>query len=73
MHQGFRADAFVSISTPSTTRFLVEKFVQLNQLDGEVETRLCAELERRYGATLWTDYAPVSYTHLDVYKRQGHL
>ncbi|MFY3308376.1 alpha/beta fold hydrolase [Achromobacter ruhlandii] len=58
MHQGFRADAFVSISTPSTTRFLVEKFVQLNQLDGEVETRLCAELERRYGATLWTDYAP---------------
>lgn len=58
MHQGFRADAFVSISTPSTTRFLVEKFVQLNQLDGEVEARLCAELERRYGATLWTDYAP---------------
>ncbi|WP_454674679.1 alpha/beta fold hydrolase [Achromobacter pestifer] len=58
MHQGFRAEAFVSISTPSTTRFLVEKFVQLNQLGHDVETALCDELQRRYGATLWTDYSP---------------
>lgn len=67
LQQGVGADAFVSISTPSTSRFLVEKFVQLNQLGAEVETALCDELQQRYGAALWTDHSPRHIVgHLDV-------
>ena len=32
-----------------------------------------AEIAHGYGAYLMVDMAPVSYTHLDVYKRQAYI
>lgn len=56
--RGLRAHTFVSIASPSSKKFLVEKFVQLNQLDEETAARLMRELEARFGQDVWTEFSP---------------
>jgi len=54
----FRAKTLISIASPSNQRFLVEKFVQLNQIKNELAEALVKELERRFGETVWVDFSP---------------
>lgn len=58
LNNDFRAQAFVSIASPSTNKFLVEKFVQLNQLKNDFADILIKELESRFGETVWVDFSP---------------
>jgi len=58
MNGDFRARAFISIASPSTTKFLVEKFVQLNQVENELAEVLVKELTNRFGEALWVDFSP---------------
>ena len=41
--------------------------------DGKYGKFVLAPLERGYGITLGNSLRPVSYTHLDVYKRQAEF
>lgn len=54
----FCAGTLVSIAAPSTHKFLVEKFVQLNRLSNEVAEAIVNELETRFGKTVWIDLSP---------------
>jgi pimeloyl-ACP methyl ester carboxylesterase len=54
----FRAKTFISIAAPSSKKFLVEKFVQMNQIKNEVAEVLVKELENRFGETVWVDFSP---------------
>ena len=38
----------------------------------EVLTAEAMDCKQQAGPIIFEDHAPVSYTHLDVYKRQGH-
>jgi pimeloyl-ACP methyl ester carboxylesterase len=58
IHDGVRAKAFVAISSPSTCRFLVDKFVQLNGLSADLAGSLVEALERRLGTGFWVEYSP---------------
>ncbi|HEY1616107.1 MAG TPA: alpha/beta fold hydrolase, partial [Streptosporangiaceae bacterium] len=54
-----RAATFVSISTPSNHRFLVDKFAQLHSLDDGTVQPLLGEIEKLLGEGVWTEYSPV--------------
>jgi pimeloyl-ACP methyl ester carboxylesterase len=53
-----RAKAFVAISSPSTKLFLVEKFAELNAMEGETIQELVRQLESRLGEGGWAEYSP---------------
>lgn len=57
IRSGVRAQAMVTIGAPATSHFLVEKFVEMNEVDSSHEKRLVAELESRFGCDLWRDYS----------------
>ncbi|MFL6652335.1 MAG: alpha/beta fold hydrolase [Sulfurifustaceae bacterium] len=54
----FRAETFVSIASPATHKFLVEKFVQLGQLNNQIAEGIYKELERLFGERVWVDFSP---------------
>lgn len=54
----FRAQTFVSIASPATHKFLVEKFVELGQLNNQIAEGIYKELERLFGKTVWVDFSP---------------
>ncbi len=53
-----RAKALVSISTPSTLWFLVEKFAQFNTMDDDQVREFAARIESDLGSELWADHSP---------------
>jgi pimeloyl-ACP methyl ester carboxylesterase len=53
-----RAKTVISIASPSTHKFLVEKFVQLYQFGSEITEGIVKELESRFGETVWIDFSP---------------
>jgi len=57
-HSGVRAKTFVSISSPSDMKFLVDKFVELRKIDGDRVPELVRLLEGRVGEGVWTEYSP---------------
>ncbi len=54
----FRAKTLISIASPSTHRFLFEKFVGLHQIKDEIADGLANELEGRFGKTMWVEFSP---------------
>lgn len=54
-----RAKAFVSISTPSNHRFLVEKFAEMYRVDAALVQELFREIEILLGEDAWTEYSPL--------------
>ncbi|MFD4763048.1 alpha/beta fold hydrolase [Streptomyces sp. NPDC058439] len=59
-HAGVAARAVVSISSPPTKMFLVEKFAELNALDDERVRDVAGEIERRSGKTVWDEYSTLA-------------
>ncbi|MEU9099692.1 alpha/beta hydrolase [Streptomyces sp. NPDC048361] len=57
---GVTARAMVSISSPPTTGFLVERFAEMNALDDDRVHQVTREIERRFGATVWEEYSALS-------------
>lgn len=57
-NENVRAKAFVSISTPSNHRFLVDKFAEMHVVDAELMQELSLEIEKLLGAGVWTAYSP---------------
>lgn len=57
-HLGLRANAFVSISTPATMRFLVDVYTNFYQVEPGQLDELAAAIEDRLGASVWTDLSP---------------
>jgi pimeloyl-ACP methyl ester carboxylesterase len=55
---GFRAKTVVSIATPSTHRFIVDRFIQLHQLREAAAEGVVKELESRLGKNMWADLSP---------------
>jgi pimeloyl-ACP methyl ester carboxylesterase len=53
-----RAKTFISISSPSTKTFLVDKFAELNAMEGDMVHELVRQLESRLGKGVWTEYSP---------------
>lgn len=54
----FRAKTVVSVAAPATHRFLVEKFVQLGQLNNQIAQGIYKELERQFGDNVWVEFSP---------------
>lgn len=52
-----RAQTVVSISAPTSPRFLTEKFIQMNDLNPDVAAGLYQQLERRFGAAFWDEFS----------------
>ncbi|MEU3371143.1 alpha/beta hydrolase [Streptomyces sp. NPDC006660] len=64
---GTPARALVSVSAPVTTRFLVEKFAEMNGLDDDRSRELTGEIERRLGPAVWQEYSALEAARtLDV-------
>ncbi|MET9359399.1 alpha/beta fold hydrolase [Streptomyces sp. NPDC006632] len=57
---GVAGRAMVSISSPPSTRFLVERFAEMNGLDDDRVRAVAEEIERRFGATVWEEYSALS-------------
>lgn len=53
-----RAKTFVSISTPSNKRFLVEAFAEMHAVDTGLIQELLGEIESLLGEGVWTEYSP---------------
>ena len=53
-----RADRLISIASPSTHRFLVEKFVAMYQFSDRIAAGIAEELETRFGRAVWTEFSP---------------
>ena len=53
-----RAKTLVSISSPATMTFLVDKFVEMAKIDGDQVPELVRQLEGRVGEGVWTEYSP---------------
>jgi pimeloyl-ACP methyl ester carboxylesterase len=65
--EDWTAKAFVSISSPATLWFLLEKFAQFNSLGGDQVEELGRALESSVGGRLWADFSPVEIVKtLDV-------
>ena len=58
-HSDVRAKSFVSISTPSTHIFLVDKFAEMYAVDAALAQDLVREIENLLGEGVWTEYSPV--------------
>ncbi|MEV6596453.1 alpha/beta hydrolase [Actinoplanes sp. NPDC051346] len=56
-HAGVPARTVVSISSPPAKMFLVERFAEMNALDGAGARAVVEEIERRFGATVWDEYS----------------
>lgn len=54
---GLETDTIVTIGAPATSRFLVDKFVAMNEVSNDHAQRLVTELERRFGNDLWREYS----------------
>ena len=62
-----RAETLVSIAAPSTYRFLVDGFVQLHQVSSEIAEGIVADMEKRFGESVWTEFSPAELVgRLDV-------
>ena len=69
---GRRGAELAIIDNNSTGRFLKQQFeLQSAESDQADELLAAAERQHQAGIRLFVVNAPVSYTHLDVYKRQG--
>jgi pimeloyl-ACP methyl ester carboxylesterase len=55
---GLRAKTLVTMSTPSTMRFLVDKFAEFYHLDGGQTEELARQIEGRLGEDVWTEFSP---------------
>ncbi|GAA5086075.1 alpha/beta fold hydrolase [Nocardia iowensis] len=55
---GLRAKAFVSISSPATMRFLVDKMADFFPIDSDQLQELADQIEGRLGANVWTEFSP---------------
>jgi pimeloyl-ACP methyl ester carboxylesterase len=53
------AKALISISAPATLWYLVEKFAQFNNMDGDRVQEFARAIESDLGSELWADYSPV--------------
>src|SRR5262249_716720 len=53
-----RARAIVTLSTPSSKRFLLDKFAVMFSLDSDTTQAVAAEIEGLLGAGVWTEYSP---------------
>ena len=53
-----RAKTFVSVSTPSSQRFLVEAFAEMHAVDTGLVQELLREIESLLGEGVWTEYSP---------------
>jgi pimeloyl-ACP methyl ester carboxylesterase len=63
----WRAKALVSISSPATLWYLVEKFAQFNNMDNDQVQELARAIEDDLGSGLWADYSPLELVKtLDV-------
>ncbi|HTZ42991.1 MAG TPA: alpha/beta fold hydrolase [Jatrophihabitans sp.] len=56
---GIRPRAVVSISAPSTMRFLLEKFAEFFALDDAQQRAVADRISGRLGAEVWTELSPV--------------
>lgn len=56
---GMRAKAIVSLSSPATMMFLVDKFAEMHALDDDRVRGLLQSIEGRLGDTVWADLSPV--------------
>ncbi len=54
-----QAAAFVSISTPSSHRFLVDMYAGMQSLDDAMVQQVAGEIEKLLGEQAWTEYSPV--------------
>jgi pimeloyl-ACP methyl ester carboxylesterase len=57
-NSNIHAKAFVSISTPSNHRFLVEKFAEMHGVGSGQVQELFREIEGLLGEAAWTEYSP---------------
>lgn len=57
-HIGLRAKTMVTVSTPSTMRFLVDKFADFYHLDAGHTEELARHIEGRLGEDVWTEFSP---------------
>ncbi|HEV2370650.1 MAG TPA: alpha/beta hydrolase [Streptosporangiaceae bacterium] len=57
-HSDLRAKTFVSISTPSSKRFLVDMFAAMYSLDDDLVQGVVGEIEGLLGEGVWTEYSP---------------
>lgn len=57
VRSGVRTNAVVTIGAPASSRFLVDKFVEMNHVGPDHAAQLVAELERRFGRDLWSEYS----------------
>ena len=57
-HSDVRAKSFVSISTPSTHLFLVDKFAEMHAVGNGLVQELLREIENLLGEGAWTEYSP---------------
>lgn len=55
-----RARTVVSISAPADARFPIEKFAELNQLDGDAVEELVRQMESRFGPDVWAELSPAT-------------
>ncbi|MFI6106746.1 alpha/beta fold hydrolase [Streptomyces sp. NPDC051310] len=56
-HAGATARTVVSISSPPSKMFLVERFAEMNGLHDDRVRAVIGEIERRFGATVWDEYS----------------
>lgn len=57
-NEELRAKTFISIASPSDKKFILDKFVQLHQINNELCQALVQELESRFGDTMWVEFSP---------------
>jgi pimeloyl-ACP methyl ester carboxylesterase len=56
--EAFRPKVLISIAAPSNFKFSVAKFVEMHKVDDDIAEGLTAQLEQRFGATVWRDFSP---------------
>jgi pimeloyl-ACP methyl ester carboxylesterase len=54
----WHAKAFISISTPATLWYTVEKFAEFKQMDSDQVQEFVRQIESDLGSELWADYSP---------------
>jgi pimeloyl-ACP methyl ester carboxylesterase len=55
---GLRANTVVTVSTPATMRFLVDKFAEFYHLDEGQTEEVASQIAARLGEDVWTEFSP---------------
>lgn len=55
---GLRAKALVSISSPASMRFVLDRFAEFTRMDGDQVQELARRIEGRLGEDVWTAFSP---------------